>query len=108
MSLTEHDVKALEPLGDRVLVRKSDGSRQTASGIVLPEASNEDSTIGTVIAVGPGAMNDKGDKIPMQIKVGDVVLFGQWAGTKINVSGLKDGTYTIIKSSDISGIIKRG
>ncbi|QEK37993.1 co-chaperone GroES [Candidatus Cytomitobacter indipagum] len=106
MSLTENDVRALEPLGDRVLVKKSDRSRQTASGIVLPETSNEDSITGTVISAGPGSLNDKGERISMQISVGDVVLFGQWAGTKINVSGLKDGTYVIIKSSDISGIIK--
>ncbi|QEK38489.1 co-chaperone GroES [Candidatus Cytomitobacter primus] len=107
MSLTENDINGLEPLFDRVLIKKQDKSKQTASGIVLPETSSEDSAIGTVISVGKGALNDKGDVVPMQIAVGDIALFGQWAGTKISVSGVKDGTYIIIKLSDISGILKK-
>ncbi len=105
MSINENDISNLKPLYDKVLVKKEAKAERTQSGIVLPKSSDEDILIGTVVSIGDGNLNSKGDKIPLSLKKGDKVLFGQWSGTKLKVSGVEDDSYVLIKESDISGII---
>ena len=95
----------LRPIDARVVVKKPEREEQTASGIILPDTVNEQgqTAIGEVVAVGPGATNDGGKLTPMDVKVGDVVLFGKWSGTEVKIDGKE---YSIMKESDIMGISK--
>jgi chaperonin GroES len=77
----------IRPLHDRVIVRRLEEERTTAGGIVIPDTATEKPTRGKVLAVGKGKVNDKGDVRPLDVKVGDVVLFGQYAGSKIKHEG---------------------
>ena len=77
----------LRPLGDRVIVKRLDNERQTASGIVIPESAAEKPDQGTVVAVGPGRRSDDGTVLPLDLKVGDKVLFGKYAGQSVKVDG---------------------
>ncbi len=77
----------LRPLGDRVIVKRLDNERQTASGIVIPESATEKPDQGTVVAVGPGKRSDDGTVLPLDLKVGDKVLFGKYAGQSVKVDG---------------------
>ncbi len=77
----------IRPLHDRVLVKREEEERKTASGIVLPDSASEKPNRGEIIAAGPGKSNDKGEVRSMGVKVGDTVLFSQYAGTKVKVEG---------------------
>lgn len=77
----------LRPLGDRVIVQRLENERQTASGIVIPESAAEKPDQGTVVAVGPGKRSDDGTVLPLDLKVGDKVLFGKYAGQSVKVDG---------------------
>ncbi|MFI9653721.1 co-chaperone GroES [Guyparkeria sp. GHLCS8-2] len=77
----------IRPLHDRVLVKREEEERKTASGIVLPDSASEKPNRGEIIAAGPGKSNDKGEVRPMGVKVGDKVLFSQYAGAKVKVEG---------------------
>lgn len=77
----------LRPLGDRVIVERLENERQTASGIVIPESAAEKPDQGTVLAVGPGKRSDDGTVLPLELKVGDKVLFGKYAGQSVKVDG---------------------
>lgn len=77
----------LRPLGDRVIVKRLDNERQTASGIVIPESATEKPDQGTVVAIGPGKRSDDGTVLPLDLKVGDKVLFGKYAGQSVKVDG---------------------
>ena len=77
----------LRPLGDRVIVKRLDNERQTASGIFIPESAAEKPDQGTVVAVGPGKRSDDGTVLPLDLKVGDKVLFGKYAGQSVKVDG---------------------
>ncbi|MFI9651117.1 co-chaperone GroES [Guyparkeria halopsychrophila] len=77
----------IRPLHDRVLVKREEEERKTASGIVLPDSASEKPNRGEIIAAGPGKSNDKGEVRPMGVKVGDTVLFSQYAGAKVKVEG---------------------
>lgn len=77
----------LRPLGDRVIVKRLDNERQTASGIVIPESAAEKPDQGTVVAIGPGKRSDDGTVLPLDLKVGDKVLFGKYAGQSVKVDG---------------------
>lgn len=77
----------LQPLGDRVLVKPLQAEEKSAGGIILPEAAQEKPREGEVIAVGPGKLNDKGDRKPMNVKVGDVVVYSEYGGTEISHEG---------------------
>ena len=90
------------PLGDRVWVEPIEGSETTASGIVLPDTAKEKPMEGHVLAVGPGAKNDKGERAPVEVKVGDRILFAKYSGTEIKDGGHK---YLIMRESDILGIV---
>ena len=90
------------PLHDRVVVRRVDAEMKTAGGIIIPDTAQEKPQQGEVIAVGPGARNDKGEIAPLDVKAGDRVLFGKWSGTEVKIDG---EDVLIMKESDIMGII---
>ena len=92
------------PLHDRVLVKVLDSDEKTAGGIIIPDTAKEKPQEGEVIAVGGGAKSDDGKTMPMDVKVGDKVLFGKWSGTEVKIDGVE---YSIMKESDIMGISKR-
>ena len=94
----------LQPLGDRVVVKPlSEEDSKTPSGIYIPDTAKEKPQEGEVVAVGPGSKNDNGKVAPMDVKVGDIVLFGKWSGTDVKIDGKE---YSIMKESDIMGISK--
>ena len=90
------------PLHDRVLVESLESEEKTAGGIIIPDTAKEKPQEGKVIAVGPGAKTEDGKTIPMDVKVGDRVLFGKWSGTEVKVDGKE---YSIMKESDIMGVV---
>ncbi|HZF34504.1 MAG TPA: co-chaperone GroES [Candidatus Angelobacter sp.] len=92
------------PLQDRVLIRSVEQDKKTAGGILIPDTAKEKPTEGEVIAVGPGARSEDGKVHPLDVKVGDRVLFGKWSGTEIKVDGEE---LVIMKESDIMGIVQR-
>jgi chaperonin GroES len=92
------------PLHDRVLIRGVEQETKTAGGILIPDTAKEKPTEGEVIAVGPGARSEDGKIHPLDVKVGDRVLFGKWSGTEIKVDG---EDVVIMKESDIMGVIVR-
>ena len=94
----------LQPLGDRVIVKPlSEEDNKTPSGIYIPDTAKEKPQEGEVVAVGPGAKNENGKVSPMDVKIGDIVLFGKWSGTDVKIDGKE---YSIMKESDIMGISK--
>ena len=90
------------PLHDRVLIESLESEEKTAGGIIIPDTAKEKPQEGKVIAVGPGAKSEDGKTIPMDVKVGDRVLFGKWSGTEVKVNGKE---YSIMKESDIMGVV---
>jgi chaperonin GroES len=93
----------LKPLHDRVVVRRIDADEKTAGGIIIPDTAKEKPSEGEVVAVGPGARNDKGERIAPELKAGDRVLFGKWSGTEVRIAG---EDLLIMKESDILGVIE--
>ena len=91
------------PLHDRVLIKVLDSEEKTSGGIIIPDTAKEKPQEGEVVAVGPGAMNDTGKVAPMDVKIGDIVLFGKWSGTELKIDGKE---YSIMKETDIMGISK--
>lgn len=94
----------LKPLGDRLVVEPQEQEEVTASGLVLPETAKEKPQQGSVIAVGPGRYDDDGDRIKMDVAVGDVVLYAKYAGTEVKVDGKK---LLILKESDVLAIVEK-
>ena len=92
------------PLHDRVLIKVLDSEEKTSGGIIIPDSAKEKPQEGEVVAVGPGAKSEDGKIISMDVKVGDIVLFGKWSGTDVKIDGTE---YSIMKESDIMGIAKR-
>jgi chaperonin GroES len=95
-----HDFR---PLHDRVLVRRIESEEKTPAGIIIPDTAKEKPIEGEVLAVGPGARDEMGRVIPLDVKVGDRVLFGKWAGTDVLIDGEER---LILKESDILGVIE--
>lgn len=93
---------SFKPLGSRVLVEPSEQEEMTASGIILPETAKEKPQQGKVLAAGPGDRNDEGERIAMDVKVGDVILFAKYSGTEVKMDGKK---LLILRESDILGIV---
>lgn len=93
----------IRPLSDRVVVKPLPAEEVTKSGLVIPDTAKERPQQGEVIAVGPGRITDDGKKIPMEVKVGDKVLYGKYAGTEISIDGEE---YLIMRESDILAIIE--
>ncbi|MBU0585508.1 MAG: co-chaperone GroES [Alphaproteobacteria bacterium] len=94
---------AFRPLHDRILVRRIEADEKTAGGIIIPDTAKEKPQEGEVLAVGPGARNDSGQLEPLDVKVGDRILFGKWSGTEIRLDG---EDLLIMKESDVMGIIE--
>ncbi|HEY6017308.1 MAG TPA: co-chaperone GroES [Gaiellaceae bacterium] len=88
----------LQPLGDRIIVEVLEEEEQTVSGIVLPDTAKEKPQRGKVLAVGPGSLNDKGERVPLDLADGDEIVFSKYGGTEIKV-GMED--YLILRESDV-------
>jgi|SRR6187401_173687 chaperonin GroES len=91
------------PLHDRVVVERIDAEAKSAGGIIIPDTAQEKPSQGKVVAVGPGGRDEAGKLIPIDIKVGDRVLFGKWSGTEVKIDGKE---LLIMKESDIMGIVE--
>jgi chaperonin GroES len=97
------DSFSLRPLHDRIAIARLESETKTPAGLIIPDTAKEKPITGKVLAVGPGALNDQGQIIPMHVKVGDLVLFGKWSGTETKIEGQD---IVIMKESDVLGILK--
>ena len=93
------------PLHDRVLVKRVEAEEKTKGGIIIPDTAKEKPQEGEVIAVGPGARDESGKLIPIDLKAGDRILFGKWSGTEIKIEG---EDLLIMKESDVMGVVETG
>jgi len=93
------------PLHDRVVLRRLEAEEKTAGGIIIPDTAKEKPMEGEVIAVGPGARDETGKLMPLDVKAGDRILFGKWSGTEVKLDGAE---LLIMKESDIMGVIEAG
>ena len=93
------------PLHDRVVVRRIEADTKTAGGIIIPDSAQEKPQQGEIVAVGPGGRDESGKLIPIDVKVGDKVLFGKWSGTEVKIDG---EDLVIMKEADIMGVIEGG
>jgi chaperonin GroES len=91
------------PLHDRVVVRRVEEEQKTAGGIIIPDTAKEKPMQGEVVAVGPGARNEKGEIQALDVKAGDRILFGKWSGTEVKLDGQE---LLIMKESDIMGVLE--
>ena len=91
------------PLHDRVVVRRIEGEEKTKGGIIIPDTAKEKPQEGEVVAVGPGARDEAGKLIPIDLKAGDRILFGKWSGTEVKIDGEE---LLIMKESDVMGVIE--
>ena len=91
------------PLHDRVVIRRVNAEERTTGGIIIPDTAQEKPMQGEVIAVGPGARNEQGERVPLDVRTGDRILFGKWSGTEVK---LDSDEFLIMKESDIMGIIE--
>jgi chaperonin GroES len=91
------------PLHDRVVVKRIDAEEKTTGGIIIPDTAREKPSQGEVLSVGPGGRDESGKLIPIDLKVGDVVLFGKWSGTEVKIDG---EDLLIMKESDVMGVIE--
>ncbi len=95
---------SVKPLEDRVLIKPNDPETKTESGIYLPETAKEKPMQGTIVAVGPGKLLDSGERVAPSVKKGDVVVFGKYAGTEIEIKNVK---HMIMRESDLLGLIEK-
>ena len=93
---------AFRPLHDRVVVKRLEGEEKTKGGIIIPDTAKEKPSQGEIVAVGPGGRDEAGRVIPIDLKVGDRVLFGKWSGTEVKLDGEE---LLIMKESDIMGVL---
>ena len=91
------------PLHDRVVVKRLNAEEKTASGIIIPDTAQEKPSQGEIVAVGPGGRDEAGKLVPLDVKVGDTVLFGKWSGTEVKIDGQD---LLIMKESDIMGVLE--
>lgn len=92
------------PLHDRVLVRRLDPEEKTAGGIIIPDTAKEKPQQGEIVATGPGARNEKALLVQLDVKPGDLVLFGKWSGTEVKIDGEE---FLIMKESDLLGVVDK-
>ena len=90
------------PLHDRIVIKRIEAEAKSAGGIIIPDTAKEKPQQGEVVAVGPGGRDETGQLIPIDIKVGDRVLFGKWSGTEVKID---DDEYLIMKESDVMGVL---
>jgi chaperonin GroES len=95
----------LKPLGDRIIAKATSAEEITAGGIVLPDTAKEKPQEGEVIAVGPGKLLDSGKLIPMDVKVGDTIIYGKYGGTEVKVEGEE---YIILRQDDVLAVLDKG
>lgn len=95
---------SLRPLHDRILARRLEGEEKTAGGIIIPDTAKEKPIQAEVLAVGPGARDDSGRVIPMEVRVGDIVMFTKWGGTEVKIEGEE---LIVLKESDVIGIVDK-
>ncbi len=95
---------AITPLEDRVLVQASEAETTTASGIVIPDTAKEKPQEGTVLAVGPGRFDDKGNRIPLDVTAGDTVIYSKYGGTEVKYAG---EDYLILSARDVLAIVQK-
>jgi chaperonin GroES len=93
----------LKPLGDRVIVKPAEAEEQTASGLVIPDTAQEKPQRGEVVAVGEGKRDDDGERIPVDVAVGDVIIFGKYGGQEIKIDGVE---YKILEERDVIAIVQ--
>ena len=91
------------PLHDRVVVKRVEEEGKTKGGIIIPDTAKEKPMEGEVVAVGPGARDEKGALVPLDVKAGDRILFGKWSGTEVKIDGTE---FLIMKESDIMGVLE--
>jgi chaperonin GroES len=91
------------PLHDRVVIRRVDAEEKTVGGIIIPDTAQEKPMEGVVVAAGPGARNEQGHVVALEVKAGDRILFGKWSGTEVKLDGEE---LLIMKESDIMGIVE--
>jgi chaperonin GroES len=101
--MTEVEAMKFRPLHDRVLVKRIEENERTAGGIIIPDTAKEKPSQGEIIAVGPGARDEGGRLVPLDVKVGDRVLFGKWSGNEVKIDGKE---LLIMKESDILGVVE--
>jgi len=94
---------AFQPLGDRVLIKPIEEKEQVKGGIIIPDTAKEKPQEGTIVSLGTGRRNEKGDKIPFEIKKGDVVLYEKWGGTEIKIKG---ESFLVMNEDKVIGILK--
>ncbi|HEY8451993.1 MAG: co-chaperone GroES [Micromonosporaceae bacterium] len=104
MPVTTATKVAIRPLEDRILVQANEAETTTASGIVIPDTAKEKPQEGTVLAVGPGRIDDSGKRIPLDVKVGDTVLYSKYGGTEVKYGGEE---YLILSSRDVLAVIEK-
>ncbi|MDI9335860.1 MAG: co-chaperone GroES [Gammaproteobacteria bacterium] len=92
----------LNPLHDRIVVKRVENETRTASGIVIPDTAAEKPDQGEVIAIGPGKRNDKGERIPLEVRIGDKVLFGKYSGQSVKIDGVE---YLVMKEDDLFAVV---
>jgi len=92
------------PLQDRLLVRRLNAEEKTSGGIIIPDTAQEKPQEGEIVAVGPGGRDERGQRVPVEVSVGDRILFGKWSGTEVKIEG-KD--YVILKETDVMGVLER-
>lgn len=93
---------SLKPLNDRVIVKAAEAEEKTASGLILADTAKEKPQRGTVIAVGEGKLSDKGERIPVDVKVGDTVIYSKYGGTEVKLDGEE---YLILRADDIYAVV---
>lgn len=94
----------IRPLNDRILVKRLEEEEKTAGGIIIPDSAKEKPAEGEIMAVGPGKMNEKGERIAMDVKVGDRVLFSKYGGTDVKIEG---ADFLIMREDDILGVVEK-
>ena len=93
------------PLHDRVVVRRLNAEEKTTGGIIIPDTAQEKPMEGEVVAAGPGARNEQGHVVALEVKAGDRILFGKWSGTEVKIDGTE---YLIMKEDDVMGVLVEG
>ena len=95
---------SIKPLEDRIVIRQVEAEQPTASGLVIPDTAKEKPQEGEVIAVGPGRVDDNGNRIPVDVKVGDVVIYSRYGGTEVKYDGQE---FQILSSRDVLAVVER-
>ena len=94
----------IRPLNDRILVQRLEEEAKTAGGIIIPDSAKEKPAEGKIIAVGPGKLNDAGERVALQVKANDIVLFSKYGGTDVKIDG---ESYLIMREDDVLGVIEK-